>query len=99
MVDSFVEMANVLTQQHFPWHRYRLDPALQAYANWLDTQEGDVAEAAIRQKARSYALNTQHSFKAGERHRYFSPFSTSYAEASLQYQADDSIKINDQKTL
>ena len=83
MVDSFVETAKRLAQQKFPWNRYRLDPALQAYASWIETQEGDGSEAEILQKARYYALNTQHPFNPCERHRYFTACSTSLTDASL----------------
>lgn len=83
MVDSFVETATMLTQQKFPWNKYRLDPALQVYAAWLETQEGDVLESTIQERARAYALNIQHPFDPATRHQYFSACSTSFIDASL----------------
>ena len=80
MVNSFIETVKTLTQQRFPWRKYRLDPALQAYANWLENQESGLSEAEILQKARFYALNTQHPFDVCERHQYFTRFSTSLTD-------------------
>ena len=72
MVDAFVKTAETLTQQRFPWSRYRLDPALRAYANWLESQESHVSAAEITQAARSRALMTRRPLSAYERHRCFS---------------------------
>ena len=80
MVDAFVETAKILTQQQFPWFEYRLDPVLQAYANWLAEKPGDVSEAEIIQAARTYALTVRQPLGTYERHRCFSPFGTSHSE-------------------
>ena len=80
MVDAFVETAKVLTQQRFPWFRYRLDPALQAYASWLEDKTGNVSEADIFQAARTCALTVRHPLSTYERHRCFSLLGTSPSE-------------------
>lgn len=80
MVDAFIKTAKVLTQHEFPWFAYRLDPALQAYASWLEDSAGDVSEADIVQAARAYALTARQPLSTYERHRCFSAFGTSPSE-------------------
>lgn len=80
IADAFVETAKVLTQQGFPWFGYRLDPALQAYVNWLEGRVGGVSKADIIQAARTYALTVRQPLSTYERHRCFSSFWTSPSE-------------------
>lgn len=81
MIDTFIESAKALTQKAFPWHQYHLDPVLQAYVDWLKTQAEDVSESAIIQAAKTCALKTQQSIDTYERHRCFTAFGTSLADA------------------
>lgn len=80
MVEAFVQTAKILTQQRFPWLKYRLDPILQAYANGLADSEGQVSEADIVQTARTLALTVRQPLSAYERHRCFSILGTSRSE-------------------
>ncbi|MEM9944884.1 MAG: hypothetical protein AAF810_02340 [Cyanobacteria bacterium P01_D01_bin.36] len=80
MVDAFIMTAKVLTQQGFPWFGYRLDPVLQAYANWLEGSVGDVSESDVAQAARTCALTVRQSLSTYERQRCFSSFGTSHSE-------------------
>ncbi|MBE9060389.1 hypothetical protein [cf. Phormidesmis sp. LEGE 11477] len=81
MVDAFIKTAKALTQQGFPWARYSLDPALRAYASWLEGKEGHLSEADIEQAARTCALTTRQPLIAYERHRCFSMMGNSRSEA------------------
>lgn len=80
MVDAFVETAKGLTQKGFPWFGYHLDPALQAYASWLEDREGNVSEADIVQVARTYALSVRQPLSTYERYRCFLSCGTSHSE-------------------
>lgn len=80
MINTFTENIKVLTQKRFPWHEYRLDPVLQAYANWLKQQKSNVSDAAITQAAKTLALTIQQPLDTYERHRCFTAFGTSLAD-------------------
>ena len=80
MVDAFIKTAKVLTLQGFPWFGYHLDPALQAFASWLEDRVGNVSEADISQMARTCALTVRQALSTYERHRCFSPIRTSPSE-------------------
>ncbi len=82
MVETFTKDMKALTQEAFPWQNYHLDPVLQAYVNLLEHQEHEtVSEAAMTQAARTCALTTQQSIETYERHRCFTAFGTSSADA------------------
>lgn len=80
MVDAFALTAERLTQQGFPWFGYHLDPALQAYASWLEDRVGNISEVDIVQKARTFASTVRQPLSTYDRHRCFSSFVTSPSE-------------------
>ena len=80
MVDAFTLTVKDLTRQRFPWFGYHLDPALQAYANWLESRAGNVSAADVVQAARTCALTVRQPLSTYERYRCFSAFGTSPSE-------------------
>ncbi|MEL7333131.1 MAG: hypothetical protein AAFN12_12855 [Cyanobacteria bacterium J06560_2] len=80
MVDAFIKTARVLTQQRFPWFGYCLDPALRAYAGWIENRAGNVSEAEIVQAAITYASTVRQPLNTYERYRCFSLLGTSPSE-------------------
>ena len=81
MIETFAETMKTLTLKAFPWRNYHLDPVLEAYVDWLDTQGKDVSESAIVQAATTCALSVRQSIETYERHRCFTAFGTSLADA------------------
>lgn len=80
MIETFTEEMKALTQKSFPWQNYHLDPVLQAYVGWLETQGPEVSSSAIFHAAKTCALTTQQSIDTYERHRCFTAFGTSLAD-------------------
>lgn len=81
MIETFTEGVSVLTSKTFPWRNYHLDPVLQAYVDWLDTQGEDISESAIIQAATTCALRVRQSIETYDRHRCFTAFGASLADA------------------
>lgn len=81
MIETFTETMKSLTEKAFPWHNFHLDPVLQAYIDWLDTQGEDVPESAIARAAVTNALTTQQPIDTYDRHRCFTAFGTSLTDA------------------
>lgn len=82
MIGTFTEAMKDLTLNAFPWQDYHLDPVLQAYVEWLEQQDREtISETAITQAAQMCALTTQQSIETYQRHRCFTAFGTSLADA------------------
>lgn len=79
-IETFIEQITTLPPD-FPWHKYHLDPVLQAFIDWLTAQEGEVSEATMTQMARHYALTVQQSLATYDRRRCFTAFGTSISDA------------------
>lgn len=82
MLETFIDNAISLTKNTFSFDDYYLDPALEAYAQWLKTQnqDTDLSEENITEAAREFALTTQKSLNDYNRNRCFSPFAQSRAD-------------------
>lgn len=79
MLQTFLEVSKALTEQNFPFDDYHLDPALEAYVQWLKTQNkaDDLSEEAITNAARHYALSTQKPLNDYHREHCLSTFALS----------------------
>jgi len=81
MIDTFVENAKNLTRKSFLWNDYHLDPVLQAYSDWLSSQNGEVTVDAIKHAARECAVTINKSIDTYDRHRCFTGYGRSLHDA------------------
>ena len=82
MINVFAECVQALTRDGFSWRNHHLDPVLQAYVHWLDNQDREnLSDDAIVQAATMFALTTRQSIETYDRHRCFTAFGESRADA------------------
>ncbi len=81
MLDTFIKTMQLLTKEEYPFHKHHLDPVLEAYVAWLNQQPSLPNEADIEQAARHAALSVQQSIDTYDRHRCFTAFGVSLADA------------------
>ena len=81
MIEMFTKNIETFTQKAFPLQDYHLDPALQAYVDWRKMQNDVISKAAMTQAANRCALMTKQPIETYDRHRCFTAFGTSMADA------------------
>jgi hypothetical protein len=82
MVDTFVKNAVLYVNEKVPLDDFRLDPALEKYAQWFNENQA-ASDEEIEIKAREIALTVSQAMEGYDKNSCFTPYSTSIAQGYL----------------